>query len=419
MKILLSICLLFIVIGANAQSRSKLAISQDVFEKMQEAQEMMDEKQYSQASSVLNAILQRPRMNSFELAQTWSLIGNLHFHQEDYDKAINAFKKAVEYPDLPEGFLQITLRTLAQLNLMQDNLADALRNAQRLESIVSVPDPINTMLIAQVYYRQEKMKPALDHALKAIRLERESGRQIPENWLLVLNAIYYEQGQYRQIVDVLKELIALYPKKAYVMNLAAIYGQLEQTEKQLLLMEPLYDKGMLDNQTEIMNLANLMTHHRVPYKGAKIIEKAIKDGIVPRNPRNLELLAQSWQLAAETDKSVQYFAEAANASGDHELYLRLAQSYMSLYRWSEAEKALEKAVEGELRRKGDALLMLGMSRFYQKNYRAARKAFRSSEEYPETEKLAVQWISYLESEKAKQEAAEGVKPEPQPEGAAS
>jgi hypothetical protein len=79
---------------------------------------------------------------------------------------------------------------------------------------------------------------------------------------------------------------------------------------------------------------------------------------------------------------------------------------MNLYRWTDAESALENALaKGGLRKEGDAHLLLGMARFYQKQYLSARKAFVTAKKSAGTEKLADQWLTYMEQEEAKEQAA--------------
>ncbi len=387
---------------------SNLAIGQDVYEKMQEAQVLIEADNFEQANIVLDQLFSKKRLNNYEKAQIESMRGNLAYQQGQYDSAITAFKHAVEYDNLPEGFLQATLRTVAQLSFMQDRLDDALLYAKKMMATIKVPDAFSYMLLAQIYYKKDELQPALDNMLKAIDLERSQGNVPTENWLLILNAIYYGRGEYKNMVKVFKELIEHYPKQSYVTNLAAIYGQLEQTDKQMLLLEPLYDQGKLLSESELVNLANLMLLHKVPYKAAKIIEQGFSEGKIKRNKRNLDLLAQSWLLAAEDDRSVVYLAEAAKLSQEGLSYLRLAQSYIGLYRWSEAEQALDKGLKlGKLGKKeGDAYLLLGMVRFYQKQYRSARKAFRQAGEFSGMEKLSGQWMLFMDQEREKEEAAE-------------
>lgn len=401
--------LMLLTLCSAAQAKSNLAIGQDVYEKMQEAQAFIEADKFSDAAQVLGTLLNKKRLNNYEKAQIVSMQGNLAYQQDRYDEALNKFKLAVTFDNLPAGFLQASLRTIAQLSFAQDNLDDALLYANKMMATLSAPDAFSHVLLAQIYYRREEFDPALQNILKALDLEREQGNKPSENWLLILNAIYYSKGEFKNMIGVLKELINIYPKQQYVTNLSAIYGQLEQTDKQMLLLEPLYDQGRLAKESELLNLANLMMLHKVPYKAAQIIEKGFRDGSVTRNKRNLELLAQSWQLAAEDERSVEYLAEAAKVSKEGVAYFRLAQSYVGLYRWQDAEAALQKSIAlGDLgAKKGDAFLLLGMVRFYQKDYRSARTAFREAGEYEGMQKLADQWVIFMEQEREKAEQAFG------------
>ncbi len=397
---------LLIYPGESYSARGELAIGMKVFEKMQAAQVEIEAKNFDKALRLLDEIFETSRLNNFERAQTLSLKGNIYFQIEDFDQSIEMFKQAVEFEDLPKGYLKITLKTLAQLSFMQDQYEASLKYAFRLLSLLEEPDPELHMVIAQVYYKMEKFDLALSNAKQAIAIDRQKGFVIKENWLLILNAIYYSLEDYPQMAEVLKELIKLYPKDNYIKNLAAIYGQMDETKKQLLLMEPLYDKGYLKNESELVNLAQLMVLHKVPYKGAVLMEKALKEKKVEASRRNMELLAQSWQLAAEDQKSIEYLGKAASIADSAELYVRLAQAYMNLFSWKDAEDALEKALGyDDLERVGDTQILLGMTRFYQKDYRSAKKAFRRASEHDNTHHLAGQWITYMEQEIAKEELA--------------
>ena len=394
---------------APVHAKSQLAIGQQVYEKMQQAQVLLEEKNYDGAKAKLMEILEEKKLNNFEIAQTWSLHGNVNFHMERFDLALQDFEKVLTFDDLPPGFLQLSLRTAAQLAFMQDEYDRALKHANRLLTVVESQDGEIYMLLSQIYYKKEEMQPALKNSLKAIEIERGLGKTIKENWLLVLNAIYYNLEDYSSMEGVLKELIQVYPKDMYVKNLAAVYGQTDRTKEQLLLMEPLYEKGYLKTESELVNLAQLMNVHQVPYKAAVIMEKAFKEEKVERNRRNLELTSQSWQVAAEGDLAAKYLAEAAAMGKDANTFVRLAQIYMNMYKWKEAEGALEKALKyGDLDREGNAHLLLGMVRFYQNNYREAKKAFREAEEFDDAAKLADQWIAYVDQEQAKQDAANAV-----------
>jgi Tfp pilus assembly protein PilF len=92
---------------------------------------------------------------------------------------------------------------------------------------------------------------------------------------------------------------------------------------------------------------------------------------------------------------------AARLADDGRGYVDLARTYMSLLRWEEAEKSLQQALKkGGLRDPAGARLMLGMVQFNQKNFRDARRSFADAGKTAKTEKLARQWLAYLEQEEA-------------------
>lgn len=387
-------------------AQSRLAIGQAVYDQLQKVQERIEAEDYAGATRMLTNILQtQRRLNNYERAQIWSMQGNVFFQMEEFERALDAFETAISFDDLPAGFKLISVRTLAQLSFMQERYPQALDYTQRLMALADAPDANSHVLLAQIHYRMENLPAALQEMKRAFELERERGNTLPENWLLTINAIYYGLEDYDSMVGVLQELIELYPRDSYVLNLAAIYGQQEKTERQLLLMEPMFDQGRLKQESQLVNLANLMLLHRVPYKGAQVLEYGFERGFVARNLRNWELLAQSWQLSAEDDRAIAALTEAARLDREGNTSFRLAQMYMNLHRWAEAEKALQEALEkGQLNRPGDAQLLLGMVRFYQQDFRSARRAFLAAKEYEPTARMSEQWLVYLDQEMVKQES---------------
>lgn len=401
---LLAMAVLLPINQSVAQSR--LAIGQAVYDQLQKVQERIEAEDFPAATRMLNDILRtQRRLNNYERAQIWSLHGNVYFQMEDFDRALEAFETAISFDDLPSGFKLISIRTLAQLSFMQERFPEALNYTQRMMDLSDAPDANSHVLLAQIHYRMDNLPAALREMRRALELERERGNVISENWLLTINAIYYGLEDYDSMVEVLQELIELYPRDSYVLNLAAIYGQQDKTERQLLLMQPMFDQGRLRQESQLVNLANLMLLHRTPYQGAKVLEYGFERGYIARNQRNWELLAQSWQMAAEDDRAITALTEAARLDADGNTSFRLAQTYMNLYRWAEAEKALELALEkGQLNRPGDVQLLLGMVRFYQQDYRNARRAFRAAGEHEATARMSEQWLVYLDQEVAKQES---------------
>jgi tetratricopeptide (TPR) repeat protein len=228
---------------------------------------------------------------------------------------------------------------------------------------------------------------------------RDQGRPPKENWLLLLRVIYFERNDYDNMLKVVKELLVYYPKDTYILTLAGIYSEQGDTKKQLVLSEVLYEKGMLNNASNVTNLANLYLMHGLPYKAAVLLQTEMDKKVVEANERNLRLLSQSWYQAREDQKAIPPLRVAAGMTKDGELYIRLGQSHINLEQWKDAATAIQKGLKmGGLKRSDQANIMLGMALFNQKRLTQARRAFERANRDKRSARTASQWIQYVDSE---------------------
>ena len=155
--------------------------------------------------------------------------------------------------------------------------------------------------------------------------------------------------------------------------------------------------------SQLRNLASLYMSEKVPYKGALVLEKAIKDGAVEGNKRNFEMLSQAWRLAAQIPESIEALGEAARLSEDGKNYLKKAYLHFDSAQWAETEKSifssLDKGLDEEF--EGEAWLLLGMTRFNMRQFDKGIEACEKAKTFSKSAQLAKQWISYISTEKDK------------------
>lgn len=401
-QLLLLLLTLFVLVGAQAREVARtMGISQRVFEKMQVVQELLEADNFDQASVKLKD-LQKDKLSDYERAQTWFLMGYIEYEREDFRAALAAYQRVADAKDLPLGMQQSVTMTLAQLSMVTEDYDTALKHINKLLAISEEPQPQHYALKAQVHYRLSQMDAA-DKALdNAIRLQANRGDPPLENWLLLKNAVLFHRNDYPGMLLIVQQLVDLYPRDNYLLNMAAIYGELEDSEKQLALMEPLYERGGVFSSSQKVNLASLYLLHDIPYKAASLLDREIKSRDIEANEQNLRMLGQAWAMAANVEQSLEPLGKAAALSDNGDLYVSLARSYTGLSRWQEAEASLDKAFsKGSLKDPGSAHLLRGMARFNQKNFRGARRAFAEAGKDPKQEKLAGQWLQYLEREEEK------------------
>ncbi len=258
-------------------------------------------------------------------------------------------------------------------------------------------------MMAQAYYQMEQYRKALVPAQKVIELTKAAGQPVKENSYLLVRVLYYELGENQQVAATLKEMIKRYPKKQYWIQLASVYGQMEDQRKQLNVLELAYLQGYLEKETELLTYASLLLNEDLPMRAAKVLQKGLDDGIIISTLDHWRLLAQAWTLAQEHEKAIPALTRAAELSEDGKLDIILAQSYMNLGRWSEAVAAARNGIrKGGLDRTDQAQVMIGQAFFEMEQFDDARQAFQAAQADRRSRQLAAQWLSYIDSEEDRQ-----------------
>jgi len=406
-----------VVISAQAQAQEVKASEKKtrkvptlrgkVYEQLARAQAAGDEGNIPEAIAILDEVKDKDSsMNSYEKAMMYNFYGFIYYNDEQYDKALDSFAQVVEQQPIPEKFEMTTLFSLAQLNLMQGNYDKSIAYLERWEALNDgVVPPKNLILKAQAYYQNKEYAKAEPFITKAIADHEAEGMLPDENWLILQRAIYYELKQPEKVKNVLVKLVKLFDEPKYWIQLAGMYGELGEERKQLAIMESAYQQGYVESSADIFNLAQLYYYHKVPYKGALLMEQAMKDGTLEKNLRNLRFLGQSWTLAKEQDKAIPVMQSAAELSEDGELDAQLAQVLLNAERWDDAITAADHAIEkGQLRNPGIVYLIKGMALYNNKQYAKALDQLAEAEKHQKSKAMAQQWKRFVQSEKTQQEA---------------
>ena len=391
--------------GEEAQAtRKTAAMSEQVYKVLLQARQHLEEGQHGQAHQLLAETALLPKISAYEAAQIHNLDGYAWYLQQQYGNAIASYQKVIAQEDLPEALLQSTVNTLARLHFAEEDYRKALDMALRFTQLVSEPDIDAYMIMGQSHYQLRQYRQAVEPIGKALALQREQGVQPEENQLLLLRAIHHELDDRPAMLQTLEELARLYPDVSYVMAIAGIYGDMGQTERQLVLTEAVYERGMLDSSRHALNLASMYLLHGLPYKAALLMERELGAGAIESDGRNLALLSQAWHQARETEKSLPPLRQAAEYADSGELYLRLGQLHSNLEQWPEAADAIRLALrKGGIKDAAQAKLMLGVALFNDNNFKDAADTFRQLQQAEQHNEVAAQWLEHMQSEQRRRE----------------
>jgi len=260
------------------------------------------------------------------------------------------------------------------------------------------------VLKAQAYYQADKHQEALPLIDKAIAAADSKNKTPDENWLILKRALHYELEQPKQVAKVMERLVADYSKPEYWLQLAGVYAQLEQDDKQLAVLEAARQQGFIEKGSEWKQLAQAYYFNELPYKAAETIHQAMSDGQVEKSVDNLKFMAQAYTQAKEYELAIEAYNELSGKVEHGNFALQVAQLHLTL---NNNEKALESAEsalsKGNLDNEGNLYLIKGMASLNLKRYEQATSHFEQALGYQTTEQSAQQWLKYAKSQLKQQQ----------------
>ena len=387
------------------------AMREQAFNKLSEAQEALDLDDTQAALAALAEMAEQRGLNAYEAASMENMRAYIYFSSDDYQRAIEAYEKVLSYvPDVPLSLELGTMYALGQLYFVQEDYRRAIDYLNRWFDMVETPSTQAYVFLAQAYYQLSEFRNVIPSVQTAMDLARERGDEVKENWWLLMRAAYYELEDYDKVIEILEVLVRDFPKKDYWVQLSGLYGQEGHQKKQIGTIWAAYLQGYLEQEREILNVTGLLQQEEAPYWAARILERAIEEEIVEPTRRNLQSLAQAWQMAQNLEKAIPAYHRAADLADDGELHYRLAQLYLDRDDCDNGIKSAERAIAaGGLDRTGQAYLVKGMCEYNLGRYDTALASFSDGlraarRERSEQDISALnQWRTHVEREKRRQE----------------
>jgi hypothetical protein len=390
------------------EKRRTPALRNKVYEKLAEAQVAAEAKDLNTASAILDAMIAgdgKKALNSYELANVYNLYAFIQYSREDYAGALRSYEKVVAQPDIPLAMEINTRFTIAQLYFVQEQWQKGINALIKWFNMTDTPNANAYVLLAQGYYQVKDFDKALLNVEKAISMTVEKGKVPKEQWYNLARFLYFEKNDTKNTVRVLEELLKYYPKKEYWVQVSHMYGEQKKESEQLAAMETAYVQNMLDKDNEQVTMAYLYLNADVPYKAAKVMDKGLNNDSIEGKSKNWEITGNAWRQAQEIKKAIPAMETAAAKSDTGELYARLGNIYLDGDQFNKAISAINKGLaRGGVKRPDTARLVLGMAYYNSGKYDQAQEAFDAAGRDERSKKYADQWISYMNSELARQKS---------------
>lgn len=347
------------------------------------------------------------KANAYEKVLLNQYMGYAYLGSENYAKAIESFNKMLaQTPNMPVATEAATIRIVGQLYSQMDNPRKALETLLKWTDYADSLKPEDSYMFSTLYYQLEDNKNALLNINEAVKNQEAAGKVPAESWYVLQRGLYFDKEDYKSGLVVLEKLIKHYPKAQYWKQLSQVYYVVERQKESLYALETCYLMGGLSTEKDIIRLASMYLESEVPYKAAKVLKKGIyTDKIVEPTAKNLKLLADSLRLAQNAKDSLVEYEKAAEKSTDGDLIIGLAQAYLATDKYKEASKWGRQALKaGKLKRVDYANLTVAQAEFELKNFDEAIKYFKEAGKDARSAKVAGQWVTFSEREKARLEA---------------
>ena len=400
MRSILTLVLSALLIGlqlfatASAGSISH-RLSERTYKQLSGIHTLMERGAYQKALADLDHLRPQIERKPYEHALLLQTYGHLYARMEQYPDAINTLKQCLALDALPVAASQQSLYLLAQLQLVTSDYQAAATSLELWFELEKDPAAQAHALAGTVYAYTKQYPLATKHLGKAIALARNPD----ENWYRQLLAVYYESGQYQAAADLLQQLIPRSPgDKNYWLQLSSIYHELDDDMQSVAVMELAWLRGLLTQETELINLARYYIFVDLPYKAGQLLEQAIREGNISPSIEHWQLLSDIWIHAREPDLALAATGRALAFSRHANLYLTRAQLLAEKEQWSgvlhEADSAIATA---GLDSPGKAHLLKGIAHYNLQQLDKAEASLGRARNFENTRKQARHWLEQVNS----------------------
>jgi tetratricopeptide (TPR) repeat protein len=388
----------------DVKTRQRQSVGGKCAKALEKIQVVLEEEQWSESMTMLGAIESNPKLcaSDYEQTQIWKFQGYVYYSLDDFNGAIRSYNKVINGVGTPPELALDTRYTVAQLYTAEEKYAKAAIELEIWMDAAVIVGGDARSLLAQIYYQLDRKAESLTMLELAIS-DAESKDILPkEGWWGLQRVLYYEKNDYKRVTSILEKLITHYPKWTYWKQIGGMYGELERESDRLVATEISYLNNQLDKESQVMSMAYMYLGAEVPYRAALIIEKGMKDEIIERNAKNLEILGTAWYQSKDLKRALKSLESASKYSDTGNLQSRLAGIYLDLGRDKEAYRAAKKAAKkGGVKRPDSNYLVMGNALINLHCYKDAISAFQKSLKKAKDKKskrYPLQWIRYADVE---------------------
>jgi len=336
-----------------------------------------EEPDYAAAKIELDELRERrfERMNDFEKSTLLSFYTNYYLNTEDYVGAIGIFEEMLSIETLRADQRLRTHRSLGQLYASEEEWQGSIENYEEWRNLSEFEEEVVFRGLSYAHYQLENFEAAKPFWIDRMELMLADGETLDRDDYSYLNGLYFTLEDYQSALDLTKSMIVLFDDTADWQNLSAIYSSLEEDDRGVQALNLFYLKGLMEDDTRYINLAQSLAGIEAPYTGSKILAEGMEKDIVEKDEQNLTRLTQMYLMASEYEEALKPAMDAAEADETGDGYDTLGYIHYVLHDYEAAAEAFQSAIDkGDLSDRSDTLMFLSRAFLELRNFDAAEEA---------------------------------------------
>jgi len=382
--------------------KSEGEMSESTYADVQSAMEMLSKNKTAEAIEKLSKMADKG--SEYEKALVNYNLGIAYSSKNDYPNAAKSFAKSLSANGLPRTQREQVQYNLGQLYIVVGQYDDGIKTLQ--DYIANACGPVTAE--AHIFLANAlSEKKRYQEAAPQIDLALSKTKEPKEQWLQMKLAVNYELKEFKACAEALVQLISKLPDKSdYWKQLSSVLYEMKDDAQSVAVLALADRQGFIQKPNEIKNLYNVYMMLEVPYKAGSLLQEAIDKNRIPPSEENLDLVANAWINAHESQRAETTLKKLAAMSEKGDYYYKLGAMYGDNEQWQPSKEMLEKAIQkGGIKRMGDVWMRLAVAHYGLKDNPGAIAALQKALTFDESSKQAGEWLRALGGQGATRTAA--------------
>ena len=389
--------LIFFYLPINA---SDDAISTFTYNLLKRVNDHIDDNDFVSAKRELDTISVKyfQSKESYERALINQLYGNYYAIQGNLTEAAKYYELSLTFKKMPFITGLQVRKNLAQCYFQLTEYEKVISLLEEYKEIANKRGqlfaPTDMVMLGIAYYQIDNFEQAYNE----ISIANQNSLEYKEDWLKYELVLTYKLEKFNESVELLKLLVFINPdNKEYWKQLSGFYYTQDLDDESLAGLELAYEKKTLSTEQEYLDLARYYLYKNLPQKSISIIKTGMVKGIIEKNAKNYELLADSYFLLKDRPNGISQLESAFKISNNPSTAFKTGRFAFEEEDWKLAIKYFKAAKNLDYEKEvGRIDLLLGISFYELNDYSSALQYLNNALNEEKSSSAAEGWISFIE-----------------------